>query len=55
MTLLDRLQPEPDRRQAEIVLAVERRAGDERRAEPRWRTWTRDNQTGKDLTGRAAA
>ena len=62
MSLTSRIN-NPDRRQSSdaIVPLVERRGGEERREptavrEPRWLTWTRENDTrGKSLdTGRAA-
>lgn len=42
-----------DRRAGALSPLVERRGGTERR-EPRWRTWTREHQAGKDLSERAA-
>lgn len=44
-----------DRREAALPVIVERRT-EERRSEPRWITWTRENERGgKDLTNRSAA
>lgn len=54
MTLSQRLNP--DRRIVEAQPILERRNGDERRmVEPRWLTWTRQNESrGKSLDERAA-
>lgn len=56
MDLRDRID-NPDRRTDDLTPLIERRDGEERRlVEPRWRTWTRENQSrGKSLdSGRAA-
>ena len=45
-----------DRRQTDITPIVERRTDERRVREPRWLTWTRQNDNrGKSLDGRRAA
>ena len=55
MSLTERIARGPDRRVDQLTPIVEQRAGEERRAEARWRTWTRENQAAKALSGRVAA
>lgn len=49
MTLTERINREPERRQSDVQPVVERRKV------PRWMEWTRDNNAAKALNGSVAA